>query len=160
MERKKRPISHIGNLPQSLKTIAKSLLRADAEESDIYYCDPKTMINLDSSEDLVFQLILDQKYDKFYYVGVRNESVQKSAGDIYLPGREDKSVMYFARVSDAWLRYLRKEADDYEDEEKKQEAQELKEHQDQVKKDGRFGSKSVAVYQGDNDEWKEGDDWL
>jgi len=97
-------IEKIGNLPKALNAIARGFLGADTNEPEIWQCTPDEIKERMDYDDLVFQVVLDRDYDKFYIVGVGDgEREYQSMLIIHNKMHIPISSLYFAQVDQAWI---------------------------------------------------------
>jgi len=107
------PIKYLADLPKPLAHIAAGFIAMDPVEPAILEAKPEEMINLKAEEDVVFQLIIDKEWFKWYLVAVGEITrTRQSEYIIHDPFDIKRSLLVFAEVDDAWIRSKRAELGD------------------------------------------------
>jgi len=105
-------LNHLGSLPKSLRTMAEIVIdTGGANDPVIVDMTLNELESLAAEEEIVFQLILDRKYKKWYLVAVGDyERIIKSQYLEHNPLHIKRSIMAFCQVDDAWIRSKKAEA--------------------------------------------------
>lgn len=103
-------LKRIGGLPKPIKFLAKSFYIMDPHSPEIYEARPEEMESLRRDENVVFQLILDRTWFRWYLVAVGDQERLVRSDLIYHdPFKIKRSILVFAEVNDAWIRAKRRE---------------------------------------------------
>lgn len=107
-----KPVENIDSLPRPLRVLAKSFLMMDTNPPEILEARADEMSPLRKEQEVVFQLILDKRWMKWYLVAVGDTKRHKqSKYVIHNPYEVERSIMVFAPVDDTWIRTKRHEFD-------------------------------------------------
>ncbi|MGD9697450.1 hypothetical protein [Acinetobacter sp.] len=98
-------LKHLGGLPRSLQVLASAFISSDPADPHILEMSLSELEHLAEEEEIVFQLIMDRKYKRWYLVGVGDYEREIASDYIYHnPMKIKRSVMAFSEVDDSWIR--------------------------------------------------------
>jgi len=95
----------VSDLPKPLEIIARSFLEGGEDYTpEIFHCVPDDLKKLMDEDDLVFQIILDKQYEKYYLVAVgESDRAYQSQLVMHNPIHTKRASMYFSEVSGPWI---------------------------------------------------------
>jgi len=103
-------IQGIDVLPKPLRVLALAFLDSDPYAPVIVEMTEDEIADLRSEEEVVFQLVFDRKYEKWYLVAVGDyERMIASELIDHDPFRIRRSILAFTPVNEAWIRAKRHE---------------------------------------------------
>jgi len=103
-------ITAIDVLPKPLRSLAKAFLDSDPYAPVIVEMTEDEIADLRKEEEVVFQLIFDRTYEKWYLVAVGDyERTIVSELIDHNPFRIKRSILAFTPVDEAWIRDKRRE---------------------------------------------------
>lgn len=99
-----QPIEHMDELPRPLYVIANSFVNAETYNPEIWECTPDEVKERMQFDDMVFQIVLDREYHRFYAVAMGDSERQyQSQLIIHNPTHVQQSSLYFAEVDGDWI---------------------------------------------------------
>lgn len=105
-----KQIKRIDSLPKPIMVLAKSFYEMDTYFPTVYECTDTEMSALKEEEEIIFQLIFDREWQKWYLIGVGDPERQIVSEYIYHdPLRIKRSILCFQPVDEAWIRARRHE---------------------------------------------------
>jgi len=101
-----------GQVPRPIQVAVSAFLQTDPADPEVFQCTKDELENLDEKE-LVYQLLFDRKYERWYFVGAG--TYDRIRSNLYLMDETKRKMQikrasfYFAEVDEAWIRQKRRE---------------------------------------------------
>lgn len=109
-----KQIKRIDSLPKPIRALAKAFYEMDVHSPGIFEATDAEMIALKDEEEVIFQLIFDREFQKWYLVAAGDPERKIMSEYIYHdPYHIKRSILCFQPVNEAWIRNRRREYDEH-----------------------------------------------